>query len=61
MSEAQERRREEAMVDAKLQMEADLAPYHARQQALNDELVEVKAKIQQIIEGSLYYRLMMKD
>lgn len=49
------------MVDAKLQMEADLAPYRARQQALNDELAEVKAKIQQITEGSLYYRLMMKD
>lgn len=61
MSEAQERRREEAMVEARLQMEADLAPYHARQQALNDEMVTLKEKIQQIVEGSLYHQLMMKD
>ncbi|KGK24806.1 hypothetical protein [Pseudomonas plecoglossicida] len=61
MSEAQERRREEAMVDAKQQLDADLAPYHARQQALKNELAAVDAKIQQIIEDSLYYRLMMKD
>lgn len=61
MSEAQERRREEAMVDAKQQLDADLAPYRAHQQTLKNELAAVDAKIQQIIEDSLYYRLMMKD
>lgn len=61
MSEAQERRREEAMVEAKQQLDADLAPYHARQRSLNEELTAVQAKIQQIMEGSQYYRLMMKD
>ena len=61
MSEAQERRREEAMVYAKQQLDNDLVPYHARRQALKDELDAVDAKIQQVIEGSHYYRLMMKD
>lgn len=61
MSEAQERRREEAMVGAKQQLDSDLVPHRARQQALRDELAAVEAKIQQVIEGSLYYRLMMKD
>ncbi|MCY1439642.1 hypothetical protein D9M71_558860 [compost metagenome] len=61
MSEAQERRREEAMVDAKQQLDAELAPLHARQQSLNEELTALKAKIERTVEGSLYYRLMMKD
>jgi len=75
MSGAQEQRREESMPDAKEQFLADLAPYQARLQELKlrleqneaestqlkSKIAEAELKIQEVTEGSLYWKLMMKE
>lgn len=61
MSQRQEELRERFMAEAKVELDAELAPHHKRIKELQGEIEQEQGAIKSKTEGSHYYQMMMKD